>query len=129
MRQGPDTLARIPKAVAQQKAAQLLADFALGVDGILSAADQIPHGFVIFPRHINRRQFPGAVQTSQIASITPVGLDAIPTAFGDHGGCDNIALKPLGSQMPIDLITAWPRFVDEAQLGSGCLQFANHFVQ
>lgn len=115
--------------MSQQKTTQLLADFALGVNGILSAADQIPHGFVIFLWDINRRQFPGTVQASQIASITPVGLDAIPTAFGDHGGCDDIALKPLGSQMPIDLITAGPRFVDEAQLGSGCLQFANHFVQ
>jgi hypothetical protein len=55
VRQGPDTLARVPKAVAQQKTTQLLAGFTLGVDGTLSAADQIPHGLVVFLRDINRR--------------------------------------------------------------------------
>jgi hypothetical protein len=54
VRQAREALARISNAVAQQKTAQWLAGFTLGVKGILSAADQIEHGLVIFLRDINR---------------------------------------------------------------------------
>jgi len=107
----------------------LLAGFALSVNGVLATADQIPHGLIIFLRDVDRCHFPGAVQPCQIAGIAPVGLDPIPAAPRDHGRSNDIAVKTLGSQVPIDLIAAGTRFVDEAQLGSGCAQFADHFVQ
>jgi hypothetical protein len=50
---------------------------ATAVDGILSAADQIPHGFFIYLREMNRRQFPGAVQASQIAGSPAGGRAAV----------------------------------------------------
>jgi hypothetical protein len=59
----------------------------------------------------DRGQLSGPVQAGQAAGVAPVGLDPIPRALGNKGGCDDIAAHPKGAQQAMQVIASRPGLV------------------
>jgi len=71
-------------ALAQQKAGELLAGPARGLQCGKPGTDQIAHRLVPGIRHLHRRQLTGPIQPRQTGGVPPICLDAIARPFGDQ---------------------------------------------
>ena len=77
---------RILETQAKEHAAQLLLRYTLSFFGILAAAGQISHCFVLRAGNKDVGQFTGTVEASQDHGITAIGLDPVRRTLGNMGG-------------------------------------------
>src|SRR5207245_11428078 len=65
----------------------------------------------------------------QVHRISPVGLDSSAALLRYQRGRHYLACQSLPRQVPIQVITTWSRFINEAQLFSRTCQFAHYSIQ
>jgi hypothetical protein len=78
---------------------------------ILAASHEIPHRFLRFVGHVNRRQFSGAKQPDELDGVPAIGLDPLARPARCQRGGDDLALHLTRRDLPVEVIPRDPRFV------------------
>src|SRR5215472_13274233 len=94
-----------------------------------ASANQIANGFVLLIGHMDGRQFPSAIESSQLIGIASVGLHPIGSFFGDERRTDQVAGNTFAAQVPAENEAAWSGLINQAQfdvrLGEPLEKFIN----
>ena len=84
-------------------------------DRVLARAHQIPQGFILGRRNVDRRELAGAMQPGQGVAVPPIGLDPIAAPFRHARGIDDDAVFPLGGEIAVDAKPTRAGLIHEAQ--------------
>ena len=124
MRRRLPSAAGIAAALPQQERLQAMLGLRAQADCVFPRAHQIPQGFIVRRRDVDRREFAGAMEPSQGVAIAPVGLDPIAAPFRHALRINDDAVLPLGGEIAVDAKPARVRFVHKAQDAVGRAQRA-----
>ena len=87
------------------------------VEGLCTRPAQVPPGFLLHRRDVDRGQVPGAQQAGLCEGVPPVGCDPIPRPLGDQGGRDAPAALAFWGERAVGPRATWPRFRDQDEGG------------
>ena len=77
-------------------------------DRVFARAHEIPEGFIVGRRNVDRRELAGAMQPGQGIAVTPIDRDPIAAPLGHAQGSDDDAVLALGGEIPVDPKPAGP---------------------
>ena len=84
-------------------------------DGVFARAHEIPQGFIVGRRNVDRRELAGAMQPGQRVAIPAIRLDPIAAPLRHARRIDDDAVFTLGGEIAMKTKPAGARFVHEAQ--------------
>jgi hypothetical protein len=82
----------------------------IGAD-VFATAQQIARGFFLLGRNVDRGQGARPIEQGELASIAPVGFDAIAGTTRNQCRSDDVARNAAGRQRALQLEAAWAGFV------------------
>ena len=115
IRARPPGAARIASTLAEQERLQPMLRLGAQPDRVFARAHEIPQGFIIGHRNVDRRELAGAMQPGQGVTIPAIGLDPIAAPFRHARGIDDDALLTVGGEIAVEAKPARARFVHEPQ--------------
>ena len=96
----------------------MLTRLAQGAHRSLTGSDEITDRLMGLIRHPDRGQFTGAVQLGKVDRVPPVGLDPLAWLSRDQRWRDDGAFVSRSSELSLNAVTTWSRFITEPQLSS-----------
>jgi hypothetical protein len=124
----PGGPACVPDIVPQEKGFEPKLRGRQITDGIFTRPAQIPNGFILNRRDIDRGEVPRAHQACQFDGVTTVGFDPISGLFGDQGGSDDPANMAFCGEIAVEPIATRPSFIDKDEVWAFGLQPADQFI-
>lgn len=86
---------------------------------ILPAAEEVPCGFFLLARDMNRRERAGAIEHGELHGVSSIRLNAIARSPRNQSGGDDLARHSSQRERPLQLKAARSRFI--TALDGACL--------
>jgi hypothetical protein len=125
---GPVGSSLVVNVLAQQKGFQAVLRGLEVSHGVLAPSTQVPNGFVLDPRDVDRLEITAAHQASKRDRVAAVRLHAVAGLSRNERRRDHVTAEALSGEVAIQPIAARAGLIDEDERRTFRLELANQLV-